>query len=404
MQAPLSPFRPWRFCYCRRVPIPDAVSLLRALVAEPSVSSPDPRFDQSNRGVIDRLATFAEDVGAAVEVRELPGGGGKANLIARLGPEAPDGLVLAGHADTVPFDADRWASDPFALTELEGGLLRGLGSADMKGFFAAALRALVEVDPATLRRPVYLVATADEESSMAGARRLVEERALEARHCVIGEPTSLVPVYKHKGILLQLLRLEGRSGHSSDPKLGASALEAMSDALDALRSYRRSIASAVDPDFAVPEPTLNLGRIEGGDSPNRICASCSLTFDLRFGPDVGLDPESVESTLKRALEERLSAHEVDMVFESLVPPTPAFGGSAAAPIVAAVARRRAVAPEAVMFCTEAPYFAELGMDVVVSGPGSIDVAHQPNEHTSREQLSAAEGLYRELVEEFCVDG
>lgn len=383
--------------------LPDAVSLLRELVAIPSVSSPDPRFDQSNRGVIDRLANYADDLGLSVEVRELPDGSGKANLVARLGPEAADGLVLSGHSDTVPFDASRWESDPFALTEFDDGKLRGLGSADMKGFFAAALHAMASVSADSLRRPVYLVATADEESSMAGARQLVAEKALAAKHCVIGEPTSLVPVYKHKGILLQLLELEGRSGHSSDPKLGASALEAMADALAVLRGYRAGIADKRDADFAVPEPTLNLGRIEGGDSPNRICASCMLTFDLRFGPGVGLDPAGVEETLRRTLEERLSSHEVKMVFESLVPPTPPFGGSADSAIVQAIASRLEAAPEAVMFCTEAPYFAELGMDVVISGPGSIDVAHQPNEFTSRAQLGAAEELYRELVQQFCVE-
>ena len=123
------------------------------LVAADSVSSPDPSWDSSNRRVINHLSDYAERDGWAVDIHELESSAdGKANLIATLGNtdnlgDEPAGLVLSGHTDTVPFDAGGWASDPLKLTERDGRLY-GLGSTDMKGFFAVALEAASAFDPA----------------------------------------------------------------------------------------------------------------------------------------------------------------------------------------------------------------------------------------------------------------
>ena len=173
--------------------LPPLESTLAPLIASPSMSSSDPRFDQSNRGVLAHLATFAEDLGFAVEIAPLPASGGvpKANLIATLGPaEQPGGLVLSGHSDTVPYDEGAWRTDPFSLASDDEGRLFGLGVADMKGFFAAALHAIERVGAERLTRPVVLLATADEESTMGGARQLVAEGRALGRRAIIGEPTG----------------------------------------------------------------------------------------------------------------------------------------------------------------------------------------------------------------------
>ena len=147
------------------------VSRVTELVAADSVSSPDPTWDSSNRKVINHLSAYAERDGWSVDIQELESGGnGKANLIATLGnkentEDEPAGLVLSGHTDTVPFDAGGWNSDPLKLTERDGKLY-GLGSTDMKGFFAVALEAASAFDPAKFKAPLYLLATADEESTI----------------------------------------------------------------------------------------------------------------------------------------------------------------------------------------------------------------------------------------------
>ncbi|HUM91301.1 MAG TPA: M20/M25/M40 family metallo-hydrolase, partial [Candidatus Competibacter sp.] len=209
---------------------------IRQLIATPSVSSVSPQFDQSNRVVIDLLAEWLEASGFAVRIELLPGRSDKANLIATLG-EGPGGLVLAGHTDTVPFDAGRWRYDPFGGTVADERIY-GLGSADMKSFLALAIEAAREFSARDLRQPLVILATADEESSMGGARALAAAGQPLGRHAVIGEPTGLRPVRMHKGILMEAIRLEGRSGHSSNPALGASALEGMHQVIGELLHWR----------------------------------------------------------------------------------------------------------------------------------------------------------------------
>ncbi len=200
---------------------PPLLEMIGALIREPSVSSARPDLDQGNRGVIDLLAGWLESSGFRVEITPLPDSPGKANLVATLGT-GPGGLVLAGHTDTVPCNENKWSHDPFQLTEADNRLY-GLGTSDMKAFLALAIDALRDVDPSGLREPVILLATADEETSMAGARLLADQDALHARHAVIGEPTGLRPVRMHKGMMMEAIRLHGHSGHSSDPALGNSA-------------------------------------------------------------------------------------------------------------------------------------------------------------------------------------
>ena len=147
------------------------VSRLSQLVALNSISSPDPSWDTSNHDVIECLAGFAEHDGWSIKIQNLRGNPrDKANLVASLGDanvdlQEPSGLVLAGHTDTVPFDEDGWDRDPLVLEDRENRFY-GLGSTDMKGFFAIALAAASAFDPKSFRAPLYLLGTADEESTM----------------------------------------------------------------------------------------------------------------------------------------------------------------------------------------------------------------------------------------------
>ena len=265
------------------------------LIEIPSISSVSPEWDMPNQPVIDWLAERLEAGGWRVELIDVPDKPGKTNLLATLG-RGDGGLVLAGHTDTVPCDPERWNSDPFALAERDNRLY-GLGTADMKSFLALAMAACAELDPAALKTPLMLLATADEESTMAGARALVAAGRPKARFAVIGEPTGLKPVRMHKGILMEAIRVEGRSGHSSDPSLGANALEGMHEIITALLRWRDNLqAQSSDAAFAVPVSTMNLGHIRGGDNPNRICGSCELHIDVRMLP--GMDRQALRQELR----------------------------------------------------------------------------------------------------------
>ena len=373
---------------------------IRQLIATPSVSSVSPQFDQSNRVVIDLLAEWLEASGFAVRIELLPGRSDKANLIATLG-EGPGGLVLAGHTDTVPFDAGRWRYDPFGGTVADERIY-GLGSADMKSFLALAIEAAREFSARDLRQPLVILATADEESSMGGARALAAAGQPLGRHAVIGEPTGLRPVRMHKGILMEAIRLEGRSGHSSNPALGASALEGMHQVIGELLHWRTELQARYrNPLFEVDVPTLNLGRIHGGDNPNRICADCELHIDIRPLPGMAL--AELRDVLHQRLGHLLSDGELKLSFEPLFPGIEALETPAAAAIVQAAEDLTGAPAGVVGFGTEGPYFNALGMETVILGPGSVDCAHQPDEFLPLATLQPTLDLLRGLIGRFCVE-
>jgi acetylornithine deacetylase len=372
--------------------------MMRDLIGAPSVSSVSAEWDQSNEGVIDHLANWCESIGFKIEKLPIQGHPGKFNLVASLG-NGPDGLVLSGHTDTVPFDESRWRSDPFALTERDDRWY-GLGTCDMKGFFAVVLDALATLDLSQLSKPLILIATADEESSMNGAKALLQTHRQLGRYAVIGEPTGLKPVRLHKGIAMEAVRITGQSGHSSDPSLGNSALEGMHRVIGELIAWRGELQQRYrNPLFAVEVPTLNLGHVCGGDNPNRICGACDLTFDIR--PLPGMDLDQLREELDRRLASCLAGSGLAIEREALFSGIPAMETVADSPIVQAAETLTGYSAGAVAFATEGPYLNQMGHETVILGPGHIDQAHQPDEYLDLTQIDPAKRIIRALVERFC---
>lgn len=384
----------------RNADMPGIQEMLERLISIPSISSASPEWDHSNEAVVNTLAEWLEPLGFAVEIMPVPGMPGKFNLIATLG-SGPGGLVLSGHTDTVPFDDQRWQSDPFKLTERDDRWY-GLGTCDMKGFFALVIDAVRKMADQPLRQPLIVLATADEESSMNGARALAEAGRPEGRYAVIGEPTGLKPVRMHKGIMMERLVFEGQSGHSSDPSLGRNAMEGMHAAISQLLALRSDWqARYQNPNFKVQVPTLNLGCIHGGDNPNRICANCELHFDLR--PLPGMDMDTLRQAILDKVEPEARSRELGLRFEPLFDGVPPFETSADAELVKVCERLTGHTAEAVAFATEAPWLQKLGMETLVMGPGHIDQAHQPDEYLDLSQVKPAVDILSRLIQHFCLD-
>ncbi len=378
--------------------LPPLLTMLAELIAIPSISSLDPALDQGNRPLIERLGDWLEASGFRLEILPLPNHPNKYNLIATLG-SGPGGLVLAGHSDTVPYDAALWTHDPFKLTELDGRYY-GLGTADMKSFFALALEAARGIKANELHSPLIILATADEESSMRGARALVEARRPLGRHALIGEPTGLRPVRLHKGVMETRIRLIGQSGHASNPALGRNAIEGMHAVIAALLDWRAELQARFHhPAFAVPHPTLNLGSIRGGDNPNRICGICELQLDLRLLP--GLEPAALAAELTSLVARVAESRGFNWSVEPLFAAIPPGETPAEAAIVRACESFTGQPAEAVNFGTELPFFNQLGMETVVLGPGDIACAHQPDEFLPIERIASTIELLDALIRRFC---
>ena len=377
--------------------LPNTIAMLRTLVGEPSTSSIAASRDQSNLAVINHLANWLESLKFAVNVLPLPNKGGKANLIATLG-SGEGGLVLSGHTDTVPCDEKHWDTDPYTLTEIDS-VVHGLGSCDMKGFFPIALEAASLFRSEKLNKPLTILATSDEESSMAGARQLLRDGRPKADFAIIGEPTGLQPIIAHKGVLALSIVIEGSGGHASNPSLGCNALDTMHAVIADLLIYRQELASTyTNPTFEINIPTLNLGCLNAGDSPNRICETAELQIDVRLMP--GMEIDELATTIQHRLVETIASHGTRLSI-TRINEVPAYQTSGDGDLARTLASLCGRPPGTVAFGTEAPFLQSLGMETVVFGPGSINQAHQPNEYLDLNQLSPARETLEKVIQHYC---
>lgn len=381
-----------------KINLPPFFELYRTLIATPSISATEAASDQSNYPLINILAGWLENLGFQVSVEAVPETRNKFNLLASIG-QGSGGLLLAGHTDTVPFDEGHWSRDPFTLTEHDNKLY-GLGTADMKGFFAFILEALRTFDLQKLRKPLYILATADEETSMAGARYFSATTQLRPDCAIIGEPTSLQPIRAHKGHMSDAIRIVGQSGHSSDPDRGVNAIELMHEAIDHLLVMRDQLKSQYhNAAFTVPYPTMNLGHIHGGDASNRICGCCELHMDIR--PLPGLTLSSLNELLQQTLEPVSARWPGRLTIESLHTPIPGYECPPDNPLVNVIEKLVGQRADAVNYCTEAPFIQQL-CPTLVLGPGSIEQAHQPDEYLATSFIQPTQQLLTQIIHHFCL--
>ncbi|ASJ98526.1 acetylornithine deacetylase [Shewanella marisflavi] len=378
---------------------PDIKQSFSELIATPSISALEAELDMSNQGVVTLLSQWLSDLGFECQIQAVADTRGKNNLLAKIG-QGRGGLLLAGHTDTVPFDEGRWSQDPFTLTEKDNRWY-GLGTCDMKGFFALVIEAVRQMPTQDFVRPLYILASADEETTMNGAKAFAQSKAIAPEYALIGEPTGLKPVYMHKGHLAQGIRITGRSGHSSDPDKGLNAIEIMHQVIGQLLKLKQHLADNYREEaFSVPYPTMNFGHIHGGDAANRICGCCDLHLDIR--PLPGLPLEVLEQLLIQYLAELSQRYPGAIKISQLYPGSQPFAGQADNQWSQLVAQLSNTAPEVVNYATEAPYIQQLGCQTLVWGPGSIEQAHQPDEYLDTAYINKTVDLLKQLIYQACI--
>jgi acetylornithine deacetylase len=384
------------------VPLSDA-DLLSHLVAFDSTSR------NSNLPIADFLCDYLDRPWIRID-RNPSADGTKANVIAWIGPAPRDdraGLVLSGHMDVVPADEAGWRNDPFTLAD-EGDRWVGRGACDMKGFLALATNLATEVAPDRLRAPLALVFTYDEEVGTLGAKRLLESYGPGAslpRAAVIGEPTSLRVARAHKGHLKLRITLQGRSAHSGYPHLGMNAIEPAGRVICALTGLRRELErdEALHRELfpEVPFVPLNVGTVHGGAAINVVPDRCVVEVGVR--PLPGLPGTEASAALAERIRRAAvaAAAPCEPVVEILSDSPPLLLDESA-PIHRHL--RELVGQSettTVSFATDAGWLQRLGLDCAIFGPGTIEVAHKPNESLPKSELAAARGLLARTVRRFC---
>jgi acetylornithine deacetylase len=359
---------------------------------------------ESNLPLADFLADYLDRPGVRV-ARNPSADGAKTNLVVAVGPETDDreGLVLSGHMDVVPAEESDWRSDPFTLTE-SGDRYVGRGTADMKGFLALAANRVAAADVSALQRPLALLFTYDEEVGTLGARRFTETFAPTARlprHVVIGEPTALRVVRAHKGMVRLRLEFSGRAAHSGYPHLGRSAIEPAARAIVALSALRRELEAERPPHGDafpdVPFVALNVGTVAGGSAANVIPDRCEIHLGIRVLPGITVDDVGarVRAAVAGAVDEPFALEPVSESPAMLLDPDAPIHRA----LCEAVGQREW---HSVMFASDAGWLQRAGFESVLFGPGSIEVAHQPNESLPVEEFRRAGEVLDGLIHRSCV--
>jgi acetylornithine deacetylase len=383
------------------MPMLSDADLLARLVAFDSTSR------NSNLPIADFLCDYLDRPGVRIDRNPSPDGA-KANVIAWIGPppgEGRDGLVLSGHMDVVPAEEEGWRHDPFALADL-GDRYVARGACDMKGFLALAANLAVAAASDRLDAPLALVFTYDEEVGTLGARRLVESYPRAAalpRQAVIGEPTTLKVARAHKGHLKLRVTLHGTSAHSGYPHLGANAIEPAGRAIVALAALRRELEGEAPlhrelfPE--VPYVPLNVGTVHGGAAINVVPDRCVVELGVR--PLPGGSAEELAERVRRAVRAAAAPFEPAVEVLSDSPPVLLDEGAPIHRHLCALAGQEAGA--SVSFATDAGWLQQLGIDCAIFGPGSIEVAHKPNEHLPKAEFVAARSFLERTIRHFCGD-
>jgi succinyl-diaminopimelate desuccinylase len=205
-------------------------------------------------------------------------------LVAEAGAQRPDApcVVLHGHLDVVPGRPEQF--EP----RVEGDRLIGRGAYDMKGGLAAIMCVLKDLDAQQEVR-VRLLCVPDEESEELDERSTdaAVAQGLGGSFAITGEPTDLHIGVQAKGVLVMRIVVHGRAAHSSTPWLGDNAVL---KAVDVFRSIE-TLPFSRESSELFDRPSINLGRIAGGDALNKVPDRCEMAVDVRYLP--GQDPGEI---------------------------------------------------------------------------------------------------------------
>ena len=370
-----------------------AIALLADLVSFHSISL------QPNDDIVSHIESCLAALGVETW-RDAHEDGARFNLLARIGPAAPGGVLLSGHVDVVPAAAEGWGGDPFTLRR-ETGRLIGRGAVDMKGFLAMvlAMAPAFQERAEQLAEPLYLAFTFDEEIGSFGAERMpafLAANGVTPRLAIVGEPTGMNPFNGHKGMIELVTHIRGVAGHASRPAGGVNAIYAAARLIAFIEDLAAECATSpqADSPFDPPFSTLSVGTVTGGEARNIIAGECRIDWEIRALP--GQDPHQlynrvmafIDSDLLPAMKAGDPACEIATQMLSDVPPLVAQTPSAAAELVGRLWTNEA--PQVVSFGTDGPYFQQAGMDVIVIGPGGMAQMHQPEEFITEAAID--EGL------------
>lgn len=363
------------------------------------------------------LADQFDDHGFKCALHEIDVDGTRqANLVAWVGPPEPDGLIISGHIDTVPFEGQPgWDRDPLQM-EVADDRIYGRGAADMKGFLAQCAEVARALDSSRLRRPLVFLITANEETGGNGSRLIAPELqdllgdVPQPKLAWIGEPSSNRVMSAHKSIVKFGVTVHGRGGHSGLPEQGVNAIAVMGKVIQALGGLQAERRLAADAELAAlfpdsPYDVMNFGTIKGGLAINIIAEECTLKISYRSLPNVdpmrlyhdaerliaGIDPHDYGSPDHRAT--------ITVSPPNVLPPMQSPAGTSLEQALFAATGSKSAG--GALYWTDAGWFARSGIHSLICGPGEFEQAHQPNESIGREFFDGGTAIILDVIDRLC---
>lgn len=373
----------------------NVIELCQALVRIPSVNPDgDPGTPHTGEAACAAyIQTFLEACGASVTLEEVEPN--RPNVIGRF-PSLPsaDGkkkprIVFAPHTDTVSVGG--MTIDPFS-GDLRDGCLWGRGASDTKGPMAAMLWALYEMRSLIPALPVeiHFAGFMSEESAQLGSQHFAAHHG-PYDFAIIGEPTSLKTVFKHKGCLWADIHTHGVAVHGATPERGVNAIVKMANLVQALdTTFRKQLVTLGGDDEWLGASTINLGMIRGGTRSNIVADHCTLRVDMRTTP--GLNDNG--GALKTLTD---FVYQIDPTATvSPLPETYPLNTDAENPFVQQLVRCGADLTGAPWFC-DAAFLAVAGTPAIAIGPGSIAQAHTKDEFIATQDLLDGAEFFQRFI-------
>jgi succinyl-diaminopimelate desuccinylase len=345
------------------------------------------------------LETELREMGLDTSLSEFKPG--RANVVARLANGPGPVFAFNSHIDVVPA-GDGWASEPLRLTE-RAGKLYGRGSCDAKGPIVGMLEAIRDL---AAQRDAWsgtllAVFVADEEVASEGARNYVGQNP-DIDYCLIGEPTSNSAVTAHKGSMRPRVAVLGAMAHSGMPDSGENAILRAGRLLGLIEDFHHN-ELCKRTHALVGSASLTVTRLAGGIADNVVPDRCELLLDRRMVP--GEDEEQAKREIENLLETAEREYGVRAEIVEYVPTT---GGATETDIserivqesLAASARHEGgeAKPNGFQGGCDLVHFRSIGATGTVIGPGSIDVAHKPDEFVPRDEFIRSALIYRDIAE------
>ncbi|WP_130802046.1 acetylornithine deacetylase [Acinetobacter ihumii] len=322
----------------------------------------------------------------------------KANLFASTGPVGEAGILLSGHSDVVPVAGQQWDTPAFSAV-IKQDRVYGRGTADMKGFLACAIHAMLDASQCQLKRPLQLCISYDEEIGCIGVRGILQHLSETLKPplvCVIGEPTMMQMALAHKGKTVYQARCCGEEGHSALAPRFVNAIHVAGQLIQSLQQTQQYIAlqGQQDHGYDIPYSTIHVGKISGGMALNIVPNQCIVDYEIR---NLAQDSSAeIQHLIFDQISEDYQSHiEINQVNE--------YPGLKTSPTVQAVEFIQQLLPSEttqanISFGTEGGLFQNaMNCPVIVCGPGDIAVAHKPNEYVSLDQLQQCEIFLEKLV-------